>query len=90
MKRDEIIEGVVLFLCGAGTVALSLQMPIGTFRMAGSGLFPLCLGIALMLSDTILATKEGPEMITRPILYPTLSVEAGGIAFVRPDILSKD
>ena len=49
MKRDEIIEGVVLFLCGAGTVALSLQMPIGTFRMAGSGLFPLCLGIALML-----------------------------------------
>jgi hypothetical protein len=29
-------------------------------------------------------------MITRPILYPTLSVEAGGIAFVRPDILEKD
>jgi Xaa-Pro aminopeptidase len=40
--------------------------------------------------DTILATKEGPEMITRPILYPTLSVEAGGIAFVRPDILAKE
>ncbi len=49
MKRDEIIEGVVLFLCGGTTVILSLQMPIGTFRMAGSGLFPLCLGIALML-----------------------------------------
>ena len=49
MKRDEIIEGIVLFLCGGGTVVLSLQMPIGTFRMAGSGLFPLCLGIALML-----------------------------------------
>ena len=28
---------------------LSLQMPIGTFRMAGSGLFPLCLGILLMI-----------------------------------------
>ncbi|MHB8772269.1 MAG: M24 family metallopeptidase [Syntrophales bacterium] len=40
--------------------------------------------------DTILATKEGPEMITRPILYPTLAVEAGGIAFVRPDILVKE
>ena len=40
--------------------------------------------------DTILATKEGPEMITRPILYPTLAVEAGGIAFTRPDILEKD
>lgn len=49
MKRDEIIEGVILLLCGGVTVALSLQMPIGTFRMAGSGLFPLCLGIALML-----------------------------------------
>jgi len=49
MKRGEMIEGIVLFLCGGGTVALSLQMPIGTFRMAGSGLFPLCLGIALML-----------------------------------------
>ena len=49
MKRDEMIEGVVLFLCGGVTVALSLQMPIGTFRMAGAGLFPLCLGIALML-----------------------------------------
>jgi Xaa-Pro dipeptidase len=40
--------------------------------------------------DTILATSGGVEMITRPILYPTLSVEAGGIAFVRPDILEKD
>ena len=49
MKRDKLIEGVVLFLCGGGTVVLSLWMPIGTFRMAGSGLFPLCLGIILML-----------------------------------------
>jgi hypothetical protein len=49
MKRDGLIEGGVLFLCGGVTVALSLQMPIGTFRMAGSGLFPLCLGIGLML-----------------------------------------
>jgi Xaa-Pro dipeptidase len=40
--------------------------------------------------DTIVATKEGPEMITRPILYPTLSVDAGGTVFVRPDILEKD
>jgi len=40
--------------------------------------------------DTILAAAGGVEMITRPILYPTLSVEAAGIAFVRPDILEKD
>lgn len=37
--------------------------------------------------DTILAAAGGVEMITRPILYPTLSVEAGGTVFVRPDIL---
>ncbi len=49
MRRDELIEGAVLFLCGGVTVVLSLRMPIGTFRMAGSGLFPLCLGIILML-----------------------------------------
>jgi hypothetical protein len=29
-------------------------------------------------------------MITKPVLYPTLSVDAGGLAFVRPDILEKD
>lgn len=40
--------------------------------------------------DTILAAARGMEMITKPILYPTLSVEAGGLAFVRPDILEKD
>jgi Xaa-Pro dipeptidase len=40
--------------------------------------------------DTILATSGGVELITRPILYPSLSVEAEGIAFVRPDILEKD
>jgi small-conductance mechanosensitive channel len=49
MKRGEMIEGVIIFLCGGITVIFSLQMPIGSFRMAGSGLFPLCLGIALML-----------------------------------------
>lgn len=39
--------------------------------------------------DTILATSKGPEMITRPILFPTLSLEVGGIKFVRPKIYEK-
>jgi len=39
--------------------------------------------------DTILATSEEPEMITKPILYPTLSMEVGGISFTRPAILVK-
>jgi Xaa-Pro aminopeptidase len=39
--------------------------------------------------DTILATPQGPEMITRPILYPTLSMKVGDIAFERPAIFEK-
>jgi Xaa-Pro dipeptidase len=39
--------------------------------------------------DTILARSKGPEMITKPILYPTISLEVEGIAFTRPDILEK-
>ena len=48
MNRDEIIGGIVIFLFGAVTVLLSLTMPIGTFRNAGTGMFPLILGIVLM------------------------------------------
>lgn len=39
--------------------------------------------------DTILATSKGPEMITKPMIYPTLSIKVDGISFVRPDILVK-
>jgi len=39
--------------------------------------------------DTILATSKGPEMITRPILYPILSLNVAGISFNRPAILEK-
>ncbi len=40
--------------------------------------------------DTILATSEGPEPITKPVIYPTLTMEAEGIRFIRPDILEKN
>jgi Xaa-Pro aminopeptidase len=39
--------------------------------------------------DTILATPKGLEMITRPIRYPTLSMEVENISFIRPAILEK-
>ena len=39
--------------------------------------------------DTILAISKGLEMITRPILYPTLSMEVGRTAFIRPSIFEK-
>jgi glucan phosphoethanolaminetransferase (alkaline phosphatase superfamily) len=49
LKRDEVIVGIVILLFGAVTTLLSLKMPIGTFRMAGTGMFPLILGIILMV-----------------------------------------
>jgi Xaa-Pro aminopeptidase len=39
--------------------------------------------------DTILATPEGPEMITKPMNYPTLSMKVGDMKFLRPAILEK-
>ncbi len=39
--------------------------------------------------DTILAASKGPEMITRPVRYPTLSMEVENFPFVRPAILEK-
>ena len=49
MNRNETAGGIVLFLLGSMTTLLSLRMPLGTFRNAGTGLFPLILGILLML-----------------------------------------
>lgn len=39
--------------------------------------------------DTILATSNGPKMVTYPILYPALNIEVENISFTRPDILEK-
>ncbi len=58
MKDRETIGGVLLFLLGGVTAALSLQLPLGTIRVPGTGLFPLCLGTLLMaLSALFLAGR---------------------------------
>ncbi len=57
MKKDEIVGGIVIFLFGMTTALLSLGMPIGTFRMAGTGMFPLILGILLMILAGIFISK---------------------------------
>jgi len=54
LKRDEAMGGVILFLFGGLTTLLSLRMPIGTFRAAGTGMFPLLLGIILMILSGLL------------------------------------
>lgn len=73
MKKDEIVVGIVIFIFGAITTLFALKMPIGTLRMAGTGFFPLCLGILLMVLSaafvlqkliqyrTMSASKEPPS-----------------------------
>jgi len=57
MKQDDIQGAVVFFLFGAITAILSLQMPIGSLRAAGSGLFPLGLGVLLMVLSSAVIVK---------------------------------
>jgi len=71
VKRDEVVVGIVIFLFGLITTCLSLRMPIGTFRMAGTGMFPLFLGILLMiLSGTfilkIFSQRKAAEVKKEP------------------------
>ena len=49
MNRHEAIGAGVLFVFGAATTVLSLSLSMGTFRNAGSGMFPFCLGLLLMI-----------------------------------------
>lgn len=44
---------VAQLLLGAITAVLSLQLPLGTFRLPGSGLFPLALGLLLAVLSAI-------------------------------------
>jgi len=66
MKKDEIIGGIILLILGLITALLSFQMPIGTFRAAGTGMFPLILGVFLMilsgvfLLNILLVRKKEP------------------------------
>ena len=58
-----MVASIVWFVFGALTVALSLQLPMGSARMPGTGLFPLVLGLALMA----LAAGQGlREYLARP------------------------
>lgn len=60
----------MIFLFGVVTTFFSLKMPLGTFRMAGTGLFPLCLGVLLIVLSSLfliklyLQKKEGKHVIT--------------------------
>jgi Tripartite tricarboxylate transporter TctB family len=53
LTRKDAIGGIVIFFFGALTAVLSLKMDLGTFRAAGSGMFPLCLALLLMALSAI-------------------------------------
>ena len=61
MKKGDILGAVILFFFGGITTLLSLHLPLGTFRMAGTGLFPLCLGILLMLLSGLYLLRMVPQ-----------------------------
>ncbi len=56
-KEDEAIVGGMIFLFGLITTILSLKMPVGTFRMAGTGMFPLILGVLLMILSSVFVLR---------------------------------
>lgn len=40
--------------------------------------------------DTMLATSDGPLLLSKPITFPQLKIKIGGdYIFIRPDILEK-
>ncbi|GAJ14933.1 unnamed protein product, partial [marine sediment metagenome] len=40
--------------------------------------------------DTMLATSDGPLLLSKPIIFPQLKTKIGGdYIFIRPDILEK-
>jgi hypothetical protein len=58
-----VTAAIALFVFGAFTAALSLQLPLGTPRMPGTGLFPLVLGVMLM---GLAATQAVRLYLARP------------------------
>jgi Xaa-Pro dipeptidase len=38
--------------------------------------------------DTILATADGPQPVTLPVLFPRMTLEVEGMTFERPAILT--
>jgi hypothetical protein len=74
--KDEIFVGIIIFLFGAFTAFFSLKMPIGTFRMPGTGMFPLLLGILLMVLSSIFILKIFLQ--SKKILGKSLTSEIQG------------
>lgn len=77
MKRSDVLSAGVLALFGAVTAILSLQMPLGTLRAAGSGLFPLCLGVLLMILSAVSLVRAFWSQEQDVTTGPSVSEETG-------------
>jgi putative tricarboxylic transport membrane protein len=63
---------IALFVFGAATVALALQLPLGTLRMPGTGFFPLVLGLLLVA----LAAAQGVRLFLAKAPAPAAAAPA--------------
>lgn len=85
---DSPAGGILLVLFALLTVWLSLRMPIGTFRSAGPGLFPLCLGLLLAALATahtirtVLAARRSGGRSKRPRREGSLKPVVGFMAAI--------
>lgn len=77
-KKDEIIIGTIIFAFGVITVLLSVRMPVGNFRMPGTGMFPLCLGLLL----TILSLAHIVQQYLKHFKYtaPGTTIRAAAVS----------
>ncbi len=39
--------------------------------------------------DTSIVSEKMPKMVTKPVLFPSVEIEAGGVKLIRPDILER-
>lgn len=79
MKRDELVVGALLFLFGALTSTLSLDLKVGTFNKIGSGFFPFSLGILLMILSSIYLVR-----VFLPLRKATLAEKTPGAPEAAP------
>jgi hypothetical protein len=81
VRTRDALGGTISLLFGLITALLSLQLPIGSFRAPGSGLFPLILGLTLLGLSTAYLLQLRVTSQARP-LDPSAGAGQGSLARV--------
>jgi len=75
-------------LIGAGTIALASRYGVGTLSAVGPGLFPLVMGVILVLCGIVIATEKGAVAsddhgdFSAPDWRGWLCITGGVVAFI--------